>query len=418
MRGIPIFSPFEKGDPTAGGEGFYNFFCGSYIEKNFMFSIIQKNGLSRRGILKTAHGKIRTPFFMPIATRGAVKNLSVEDLKKIGAQIVLSNTYHLWLKPGDETIKQAGGLHKFMNWRRPILTDSGGFQVFSLGKFARFSEDGVEFKNPANGDKRLLTPEKSIEIQLNLGADIIMCFDECIPWDCSYEYAKNSVERTTRWARRCKNYFAEKIDIKKKKRPLIFGIVQGNKFEDLRKKSALNLVEIGFDGYAIGGADTVHGTHEEMIRTLKMALDFLPEDKPRYYMGAGKPEDIVAAVALGVDMFDCVIPTRNARHGSLFINKISLLDEEGLGEVFQKNFPLFKGGLKGDFYHTIQITNSKFKTDFSPISENCDCYACKNYSKAYIRHLIDIKESLGMKLSTIHNLKFYLKLMKMLRGEK
>lgn len=364
-----------------------------------MFKILDIDKIRRRGVLGTSHGNIETPFFMPIATRGAVKNLSPEELEEIGAQIVLSNTYHLWLKPGDETIREAGGLHKFMNWHNPILTDSGGFQVFSLGKFARFSEEGVEFKNPANGDKRLLTPEKSMEIQLNLGSDIIMCFDECIPWDCTYEYAQNSVDRTTRWAKRCKDYFASKIDLESSNRPLLFGIVQGNKFEDLRKKSALDLCEIGFDGYAIGGADTVHGTHKEMMRTLKYALDWLPEDKPRYYMGAGKPEDIVEAVAMGVDMFDCVIPTRNARHGSLFKFKVKSLKLKVLK----------------DFYETTQITNSKFKNDFAPIDENCDCYACRNYSKAYIRHLIDIKESLGMRMATIHNLKFYLDLMKILR---
>lgn len=375
-----------------------------------MFKLLKTDSIGRKAVLETPHGDIPTPFFMPIATRGAVKNLSVDDLEAIGADIILSNTYHLWLKPGDEIIRDAGGLHKFMNWNKPILTDSGGFQIFSLGKFARFSEEGVEFKNPINGDKHLLTPEKSIQIQLNLGSDIIMCFDECIPWDCTYEYAKNSVDRTTRWARRCKDYFASKIDIKKDVRPLLFGIAQGNKFDDLRKKSALDLREIGFDGYAIGGADTVHGTHEEMMRTLKMALDYLPEDKPRYYMGAGKPEDIVEAVRMGVDMFDCVIPTRNARHGSLFNYQLSMNNEQLILQFLNSSISSEK-----KFYETIQITNSKYKNDFSPIDENCDCYACKNYSKAYIRHLIDIKESLGMKLSTVHNLHFYLKLMKILK---
>lgn len=393
-----------------------------------MFKLLKTDSIGRKAILKTIHGDISTPFFMPIATRSAVKNLSVEDLEAIGTDIILSNTYHLWLKPGDEIIRNAGGLHKFMNWHKPILTDSGGFQVFSLSKFAKFSEEGVEFKNPINGDKRILTPEKSIQIQLNLGSDIIMCFDECIPWDCTYEYAKNSVERTTRWARRCKEYFASKINIKKDIRSLLFGIVQGNKFEDLRKKSALDLREIGFDGYAIGGADTIHGTHEEMMRTLKMAIDYLPKDKPRYYMGAGKPEDIVEAARMGADMFDCVIPTRNARHGSLFISKIKEQKSKKKSEIRNRKsgssleasaisdfrFPISQD----DFYKTIQITNSKYKNDFSPIDPDCDCYACKNYSKAYIRHLVNIKESLGMRLATIHNLHFYLKLMKILGKEK
>jgi len=361
-------------------------------------------------ILKTQHGVIHTPFFMPIATRGAVKGLTSEDLESVGAQIILSNTYHLWLKPGEDIIEKAGGLHKFMRWNKPILTDSGGFQVFSLGKWTKFSEEGAEFKNPINGEKRMLTPEKSIDIQLKLGSDIIMCFDECIPWDCDYKYAKMSVERTTRWAKRCKEYFTSKVDWSAKNvdRPLLFGIVQGNRFEDLRKQSALELQEIGFDGYAIGGADTVSATHDEMMETLKFALDYLPKDKPRYYMGSGKPEDIVGAVKLGVDMFDCVIPTRNARHGSLFSYQFSVISYQLTTD----------DELSRNFYETIQISNAKYKDDFSPIDKNCDCYACKNYSRAYIRHLLDTKEMLGMRLATIHNLKFYLNLMKMLRDIK
>jgi len=366
-----------------------------------MFQLLEKTNIGRKGVLSTPHGKIKTPFFMPIATRGAVKGLSPDDLKDLGAQIVLGNTYHLWLKPGDNLIKEAGGLHKFMNWKKPILTDSGGFQVFSLGKFAKFSEKGVEFKNPENGDKFLLTPEKSIEIQLNLGSDIIMSFDECTPWNCGYKYAKESMERSMRWAERGKRYFESRVDWNSQNRPLLFGIAQGNRFEDLRKQSAERLVEIGFDGYAIGGADTIYGTHEQMLASLKYALDNLPEDKPRYYMGVGKPEDIVAAVALGVDMFDCVIPTRNARHGSLFKPKAKSQ----------------KSKVTRDFYNVIQISNAKFKNDFGPIDEKCGCYACKNFSKSYIRHLLDVKESFGMKLATIHNLKFYLDLMKVLRSD-
>jgi len=357
-----------------------------------------------KNILRTQHGVIRTPFFMPIATRGAVKGLSVEDLESVGAQIILSNTYHLWLKPGEDIVQKAGGLHKFMNWDKPILTDSGGFQVFSLGKWTKFSEEGAEFKNPINGEKRMLSPEKSIDIQLKLGSDIIMCFDECIPWDCDYEYAKASVDRTTRWAKRCKDYFISKVDwsADNTDRPLLFGIAQGNRFKDLRKQSALELQEIGFDGYAIGGADTVSATHDEMMETLKFTLDYLPEDKPRYYMGSGKPEDIVGAVKLGVDMFDCVIPTRNARHGSLFSYQFSVNSYQLTADK--------------KFYRTMQISNAGYKDDFEAIDDKCDCYTCKNYSRAYVRHLLDTKEMLGMRLATIHNLKFYLTLMEILRG--
>ncbi|TRZ78463.1 tRNA guanosine(34) transglycosylase Tgt [bacterium] len=365
------------------------------------------NNEKDKNILRTQHGIIHTPFFMPIATRGAVKGLTSEDLESVGAQVVLSNTYHLWLKPGEDIIQQAGGLHKFMNWNKPILTDSGGFQVFSLGKWTKFSEEGAEFKNPINGEKRMLTPEKSIDIQLKLGSDIIMCFDECIPWDCSYEYAKASVDRTTRWAKRCKEYFVSKVDwsLDNTNRPLLFGIAQGNRFEDLRKQSALELQEIGFDGYAIGGADTVSSTHDEMMETLKFTLDYLPEDKPRYYMGSGKPEDIVEAVKLGVDMFDCVIPTRNARHGSLFNVQCTMINDQ---------CATTDDGRLLD-YSVMQISNAKYKDDFGAISEHCDCYACKNYSRAYIRHLLDTKEMLGMRLATIHNLRFYLNLMNVLR---
>ena len=365
------------------------------------------NNEKDKNILRTQHGVIHTPFFMPIATRGAVKGLTSEDLESVGAQVVLSNTYHLWLKPGEDIIQQAGGLHKFMNWNKPILTDSGGFQVFSLGKWTKFSEEGAEFKNPINGEKRMLTPEKSIDIQLKLGSDIIMCFDECIPWDCSYEYAKASVDRTTRWAKRCKEYFVSKVDwsLDNTNRPLLFGIAQGNRFEDLRKQSALELQEIGFDGYAIGGADTVSSTHDEMMETLKFTLDYLPEDKPRYYMGSGKPEDIVEAVKLGVDMFDCVIPTRNARHGSLFNVQCTMINDQ---------CATTDDGRLLD-YSVMQISNAKYKDDFGAISEHCDCYACKNYSRAYIRHLLDTKEMLGMRLATIHNLRFYLNLMNVLR---
>lgn len=358
----------------------------------------------RKKIIKTRNGEIEAPFFMPIATRGAVKNLLPEELKKIGAQIVLGNTYHLWLRPGDELIKKAGDLHKFMDWDGPILTDSGGFQVFSLGaraakKFGKngvkLSEEGVEFIDPENGKKYFMSPEKSIEIQLNLGSDIIMVLDECPPFPCEYEYAKKSLELTTRWAKRCLEYFQEKTKDMEKK-PLLFAIVQGSVYEDLRKESARQLVNLGFDGYAIGGV-AVGEPRDEMHKILEWVLPILPEDKPRYLMGLGKPEEIVAAVSTGIDMFDCVIPTREGRHGRIFIWKNNNLDS--------------------DFYETININNEKYKEDFTPIDPNCDCVLCKNYTRSYLRHLFAVGEPLALRLASIHNLKFYLDLMKKLRNE-
>jgi len=364
--------------------------------------------------IKTKSGVIKTPFFMPIATKGAVKNLLPEELREIGAEIVLGNTYHLWLRPGDELIKKAGDLHKFMNWSGPILTDSGGFQVFSLGARAeknfgksgvKLTEEGVEFSDPENGRKYFMSPEKSIEIQLNLGSDIIMVLDECPPYPCEHEYVKKSLELTTRWAKRCLEYFREKTkDLEKK--PLLFAIVQGSVYEDLRKESARQLVALGFDGYAIGGV-AVGEPRETMAGILEWVLPLLPEDKPRYLMGLGKPEEIVAAVKAGVDMFDCVIPTREGRHGRLFVRKNSPCDlTPGLSPY---------EGERGSFYETININNEKFKEDFSPVDGNCDCMLCKNYTRAYLRHLFAVKEPLALRLASIHNLKFYMGLMKELR---
>jgi queuine tRNA-ribosyltransferase len=402
---------------------------------------------------------INTPFFLPIATKGAVKNLAPEELRELGAEIVLGNTYHLWLRPGERLVKRAGGLHRFMNWDGPILTDSGGYQVFSLaGKrksrrgltstavevrprfgAVKISEKGVEFRDPVDGKKYFMSPEKSIEIQLALGSDIIMVLDECPPYPCSREYARKSLERSTRWAKRCKEYFDNKISnfefrtlptgrqvsklipnskskknkkipdtkyqIQNTKRPLLFGIIQGSVYKNLRQESARQLLELGFDGYAIGGV-AVGEPREKMRDVLKWVLPMLPEDKPRYLMGLGRPEEIVFAVENGVDMFDCVIPTRNARHGSLFVWRTPPARRTS------DHFPLSR---EGKFYNTLNITNEKFKKDFSPIDRNCDCYTCKNFTRAYLRHLFSVEEPLAGRLASIHNLKFYLDLMKSLR---
>ena len=284
------------------------------------FKIIKKSKKSsaRLGEIKTKHGIIKTPCFMPIATCGSVKSLDSIEMKKIGAQIILGNTYHLYLRPSDKLIKKFGGLHKFMNWSGPILTDSGGYQVFSLAKMRKISEKGAEFKSHIDGSCHMLTPEKSIEIQQNLGSDIIMVLDECAPYPASKKYIKKSLELTTRWAERCKKYFDKKnLKLKKNDRALLFGIVQGGTYKDLRERSAKQLLEIDFDGYAIGGV-SVGEPSEKMFNVVDWTVHFLPEDKPRYLMGVGKPEEIIGAVARGIDMFDCVIPTRNARHGTLY----------------------------------------------------------------------------------------------------
>ena len=372
-----------------------------------MLEIISKVGKKRIGKLKTKNGEIKTPFFMPIATQGSVKNLMPQEIREIGAEIALGNTYHLWLRPGDELIAKAGGLHKFMNWDGPILTDSGGFQVFSLGARAttrfgkngvKLTEKGVEFIDPVDGKKYFMSPEKSIEIQLNLGSDIIMVLDECPPYPCEYEYAKKSLELTTRWAKRCKDYLEKYIlenqEKYKKGKPLLFCIVQGSVYEDLRKESAKQLVEIGFDGYAIGGV-AVGEPREKMREILEWVIPILPEDKPRYLMGLGRPEEIVFAVNHGVDMFDCVIPTREGRHGRLFVWKNENLEE--------------------NFYEALNINNEKFKEDFSKVDATCDCLLCKNYTKAYLRHLFAVNELLALRLASVHNLKFYLDLMRKLR---
>lgn len=369
-----------------------------------MFELLSQEENKRIGLLKTKSGVIHTPFFMPIATKGAVKNVSPEDLLAIGAEIVLGNTYHLWLRPGDELIARAGGLHRFMNWDGPILTDSGGYQVFSLGARAKekygtsgvkLSEEGVDFADPLNGSRHFMSPEKSIEIQLNLGSDIIMVLDECPPYPCSHRDAKKSLELTTRWAQRCLTYFKEKTQhLSKEKRPLLFAIVQGSIYEDLRKESAAQLTAMNFDGFAIGGV-AVGEPRKHLYDILKWVVPLLPVDKPRYLMGLGKPEELVAAVEAGMDMFDCVIPTREGRHGRLFVWK-------------------HKDNLRDDFYETMNINNEQFREDFTPVDSNCACYTCSNFTKAYLNHLLRTNEPFFLKLASVHNLNFYLELMKKL----
>lgn len=391
-----------------------------------MMEIISGRERRRIGKLKTRNGEISTPFFMPIATKGAVKGVSPEELRKLGAEMVLGNTYHLWLRPGDDLILKAGDLHKFMNWSGPILTDSGGFQVFSLGERAakkfgkngvKLTEEGVEFIDPIDGKKCFMSPEKSIDIQLNLGSDIIMVLDECPPYPSSHEYVEKSVELTTRWARRCLDYFKEKTkNIPKDKKPLLFAIVQGGVYEDLRKKSAKDLVEMDFDGFAIGGV-AVGEPRKHLEEIISWVEPFLPKEKPRYLMGLGKPEEVVMAVKNGIDMFDCVIPTREGRHGRLFVwneqSELSIINHQ-LPKNNQKS--KFQISNKGNFYKTINIANEEFREDFSSIDSKCDCYACKNYSKAYLRHLLKTQETFYLRLASIHNLRFYMKLIGKLRS--
>ncbi len=338
----------------------------------------EKNTKARLGKIKTNYGEYETPMFMPVGTQATVKTLAPEELKAIDCGIILANTYHLWLRPGEDIIDKAGGLHKFMNWDGPILTDSGGFQVFSLAKRKDISEEGVKFKNQYNGDALFLTPEKSIEIQNKLDSDIAMSFDECIGWPATYDYCKQSVERTLRWAKRGKDVFNNP-------RQSLFGIVQGGEYEELRKHCAEELVKIGFDGYSIGGT-SVGEDKPTMYKMVEMSTKYLPEDKVRYLMGVGDPIDIVENVIRGIDIFDCVSPTRLARHGHALTK-----------------------------YGKINLKNAKYKEDFTPISEECDCYACKHYTKAYIKHLINAEETFGARLLSIHNINYLVNLTKELR---
>lgn len=335
-----------------------------------------KQSGARLGKLHTPHGIIETPIFMPVGTQATVKAMTPEELKDMEAQIILSNTYHLYLRPGHELVEKAGGLHKFMNWDRPILTDSGGFQVFSLGDLRKITEEGVEFRSHLDGSKHFLSPEKAIEIENALGADIIMAFDECAPYPADRKYVKNSLERTTRWAKRC-------VDAHKNpETQALFGIVQGGMYQDLREQSAAEITALDFPGYAIGGL-SVGEPKELMYEVLDYTAPLLPKDKPRYLMGVGSPDDLLEGVLRGIDMFDCVLPTRIARNGTAMTS---------VGKVV--------------------IKNAKYFDDFSPLDENCDCYTCKNYTKAYLRHLYKANEILSSRLMSTHNLHFLIRMMK------
>ncbi|WP_411343493.1 tRNA guanosine(34) transglycosylase Tgt [Paenibacillus sp. WLX1005] len=338
-----------------------------------------KQSGARLGRVHTPHGVIETPAFMPVGTQATVKTMSPEELKQMDAHIILSNTYHLFLRPGHDLIREAGGLHKFMNWDRPILTDSGGFQVFSLSEMRKITEEGVHFRSHLNGDKLFLSPEVAMEIQNALGSDIMMAFDECPPYPAEYKYVKQSLERTTRWAERCLESHNRSYD------QGLFAIVQGGMHEDLRKQSALDLTSMDFPGYAIGGLSVGEPKHL-MYQALDFTVPFLPTNKPRYLMGVGSPDALIEGSIRGVDMFDCVLPTRIARNGTT-------MTSEG----------------------RVVVRNAKYARDFGPLDPNCDCYTCQNYSRAYLRHLIKADETFGLRLTTYHNLHFLLNLMRNVR---
>ena len=333
-----------------------------------------KQSGARYGILHTPHGDVETPMFMPVGTLATVKGISPEMLKEMHSQVILANTYHLWLRPGEDVIEKAGGLHKFMNYDGPMLTDSGGFQVFSLGKTRKIEEEGVKFKSIIDGSALFLSPEKAIEIQNKLGADIIMSFDECAPYPSTYEYMKDSMERTLRWAKRGKEAH------KNTDKQALFGIVQGGEYADLRERCAKELVKMDFPGYSIGGT-SVGEPKDVMYKMVDDAVKWLPEDKPRYLMGVGNPIDLIECAIRGIDMYDCVLPTRVARHGAVMTS---------MGRI--------------------NINNEKYKYDYTPLDPNCDCYTCKNYTKSYIRHLHKCDEIFGKTLLSIHNVNFLLKL--------
>lgn len=345
------------------------------MSKYFSYELlhVDKNCGARYGVIHTPHGDVYTPMFMPVGTLATVKYISPEELYEIGSQVILSNTYHCWLRPGENVVDNAGGLHTFMNYKRPMLTDSGGYQVFSLSKNRKITEEGVKFKNHLDGSPLFLSPEKSIEIQNKLGADIIMSFDECPPYPATYEYMKKSIERTLRWAKRGK-------DAHKNEKQALFGICQGGEYEDLRKYSTTKTVEMDFDGYSIGG--TALGEPKDVMhKMIEYTVKYLPEDKPRYLMGVGTPEDLLEGVLRGVDMFDCVLPTRIARHGAILTSK-----------------------------GKINIRDKKYEYDLSPLDPDCDCKTCRNYTKSYLRHLYKCEEGLGKRLLSLHNLRFLLKL--------
>jgi queuine tRNA-ribosyltransferase len=337
-----------------------------------------KSSKARLGEIVTDHGRLETPVFMPVGTAGAIKGVSPEEARDAGVEIILANTYHLYLRPGHELIEKLGGLHSFMNWSGPILTDSGGFQTFSLSKLRTISSDGVTFRSHLDGSTHFLGPEKVMEIQRALGADIIMALDECAPFEAEHDYVLASVKLTEQWARQC-------LEEGKKNGQALFGIVQGGIYPELREMSAKGLVSMGFDGYALGGL-SVGEDRVKRERVIRLTREFLPEEKPVYLMGVGTPEDIIESVKMGVDMFDCVMPTRNARNGMLFTHKGKLI-----------------------------IKNARYADDISPIQEGCSCYTCSNYSRAYLRHLFLSKEILSFRLNTIHNLYYYARLMSRIR---
>jgi len=359
-----------------------------------MFDLVAQDSQSkaRRGWLTTAHGVIETPAFMPVGTQGTVKAVTPRELRELNAQIILGNTYHLFVRPGLDVVRHFGGLHRFMNWDGPILTDSGGYQIFSLAKLRKITEEGVQFQNHVDGTPAFISPEIAIEIQAVLGSDIAMVLDECPPWPCDYDYAARSSNMTTRWARRCKEVASASSRCFNKEHgqdahaALLFGIVQGGTFDELRRQSAQAIVEIGFDGYAIGGV-SVGEPEEEMMRAVDSSEPFLPRDKPRYAMGLGTPPQLLEMIARGIDLFDCVLPTRLARNGTAFTSA-----------------------------GTLNLKNAEFSMQKGPIEEGCPCPACAESSRGYIRHLIKAEEILGLRLITMHNLHFYLNLMKQARG--
>lgn len=346
----------------------------------FDFCVLTKDRNGRAGLITTDRGEIQTPVFMPVGTNATVKAMTPDELKEIGAEIVLANTYHLYLRPGHEIIKSIGGLHRFMNWDRPILTDSGGFQVYSLALLRDITEDGVYFRSHVDGSMHFIGPHEAMMIQSALGSDIAMVFDECTPYPATYEYTLNSLRLTTKWAKRCKDWKEREGSGQ-----ALFGIIQGGMFMDLRKRSLEELLEIGFDGYAVGGL-SVGEPKELMYEIIEFIGPLLPEDKPRYLMGIGDLMDIIVAVEAGFDMFDCVMPTRNARNGTLFTST-----------------------------GRISIKRAEYKTDSAPLDPNCNCYTCRNYTRAYLRHLFLTKEILSMRLNTIHNLHFYLEFFRKMR---
>jgi queuine tRNA-ribosyltransferase len=379
------------------------------MQKMFELLARDRESKARHGCLTTAHGAIETPAFMPVGTQGSVKAVSPRELRELNAPIVLGNAYHLFVRPGIEVIKHFGGLHKFMTWDRPILTDSGGYQIFSLAKLRKITEAGVHFQNHVDGSPAFISPEIAMEIQAALGSDIAMVLDECPPWPCEYDYAAKSAEMTTRWAKRCKEWaeanaerstdvVAAAVPSGSSENPaaetaaattrqLIFGIVQGATFAELRKQSAQAIVDLDFDGYAIGGV-SVGEPEEEMIRAAESSEPFLPTDKPRYAMGLGTPPQLLEMIARGMDMFDCVLPTRLARNGTAFTS---------IG--------------------TLNLKNAEYSKDKRPIEDNCDCTSCREFSRGYIRHLIKAEEILGLRLITLHNLHFYLDLMRQARDK-